>query len=140
MPSGELIGYMKKDSDRSLARMVSPSTEGALKMHTLVENIKSNQKYSLLKVKIITGRTHQIRLHLSSVGHPVIGDSKYGDFELNRYLKKTYHFQNQFLHAYSICFVKPIGSLKYLQDHVITCPLPQNLEVLKNALFHEKNL
>lgn len=140
MPSEELIGYMKKDSDRSLARMVSPSTDGALKMHTIVENIKSNQKYSLLKVKIITGRTHQIRLHLSSVGHPVIGDSKYGDFELNRYLKKTYHFQNQFLHAYSICFVKPIGSLKYLQDHVITCPLPQNLEVLKNALFHEKNL
>ena len=52
MPSGELIGYMKKDSDRSLARMVSPSTEGALKMHTIVENIQSNQKYSLLKINI----------------------------------------------------------------------------------------
>ncbi|UTY39211.1 pseudouridine synthase [Allocoprobacillus halotolerans] len=104
-------------------------------MHTIVENIQSNQKYSLLKVKIITGRTHQIRLHLSSVGHPIIGDSKYGDFELNRYLKKTYHFQNQFLHAYQIQFVKPIGSLKYLQDVVIQSPLPQNLERLKKILF-----
>lgn len=135
MTSVELIGYMKKDSDRSLARMVSSNTEGALKMHTIVENIQSNQKYSLLKVKIITGRTHQIRLHLSSVGHPIIGDSKYGDFELNRYLKKTYHFQNQFLHAYQIQFVKPIGSLKYLQDVVIQSPLPQNLERLKKILF-----
>ncbi len=138
MPSRELIGYMKKDSEQSLAKIVSPSTPGALKMHTIVENVQSNQKYSLLKVKLVTGRTHQIRLHLSSVGHPVIGDAKYGDFELNRYLKKTYHFQNQFLHAYSIKFIKPIGSLKYLQDYQVTCPLPKNLEALKKALFLTK--
>lgn len=135
MPSRELIGYMKKDSDRSLAKMVSSTTQGALKMHTIVKNIQTNQKYSLLEVKIITGRTHQIRLHLASAGHPVIGDSKYGDFELNKMLKKKYHLQHQFLHAYQIQFIKPIGSLKYLQDMIIRSPLPENLNRLKKALF-----
>ena len=135
MPSRELIGYMKKDSDRSLARMVSSTTEGALKMHTIVENVETNQKYSLLQVKIITGRTHQIRLHLASTGHPIIGDSKYGDFELNKMLKKKYHLQHQFLHAYQIQFIKPIGSLKYLQDVTIKSPLPENMNRLKKALF-----
>lgn len=138
MPSDELIGYMKKDSDQSLARIVSQNTPGALKMHTIVENVKSNQEYSLLKVKLITGRTHQIRIHLSSVHHPIIGDSKYGDFELNKKIKKQYHLNYQFLHAYQIQFVKPIGCLKYLQDYKITCPLPQNLLKIKKQIFNEK--
>ena len=104
-------------------------------MKKRVENVETNQKYSLLQVKIITGRTHQIRLHLASTGHPIIGDSKYGDFELNKMLKKKYHLQHQFLHAYQIQFIKPIGSLKYLQDVTIKSPLPENMNRLKKALF-----
>ncbi len=135
MPSQDLIGYMKKESDRSLSKVVSQSTPGALMMHTIVENIKMQNHYSLLKVKLVTGRTHQIRIHLASVGHPIIGDSKYGDFELNKIIKKTYHLNHQFLHAYQIQFVKPIGCLKYLQDYVVTCPLPENLLKIKNEIF-----
>ncbi|MEG0452686.1 MAG: RluA family pseudouridine synthase [Coprobacillus sp.] len=139
MPSQELIGYMKKDGDQSLVKVVSKNTPGALTMHTIVENIQSNDRYSLLKVKLITGRTHQIRVHLSSVQHPLIGDSKYGDFELNKYIKKKYHLNYQFLHAYQIEFIKPIGSLKYLQDKVITCPLPKHLLKIKRDIFSEIN-
>lgn len=135
MPSDDLIGYMKKESDQSLSRVVHKETPGALMMHTIVENKEANQDYSLLKVKLVTGRTHQIRIHLASLGHPIIGDSKYGDFELNKKIKKQYHLNYQFLHAYQIQFVKPIGCLKYLQDFVVTCPLPQNLLKLKRNLW-----
>lgn len=135
MDSSDLIGYIKKESDRSLVKIVSKDTDGALMMHTVVELIKSNQKYSFLKVKLITGRTHQIRVHLSSVGHPIIGDSKYGDFELNKRLKKQYHLNHQFLHAYQIKFIKPIGCLKYLQDQTITSPLPKILLDIKRNIF-----
>ena len=135
MSSIDLVGYMKKDGDQSLVKVVTQNTPGALMMHTLVENIEFYQGFSLLKVKLVTGRTHQIRVHLASVGHPIIGDSKYGDFELNREMKKKYHLQHQFLHAYTIKFVKPIGCLKYLQNQVMMCPLPQNLQDIKRSMF-----
>lgn len=140
MPTCELIGYMKKESDQSLVKVVSSKTPGALMMHTLVRNIQSNQSFSLVEVKLITGRTHQIRVHLSSENHPIIGDSKYGNFELNKFVQKKHHLNHQFLHAYQICFVKPIGSLKYLQDMTITCPLPLKLQKIKRDIFHENEL
>ena len=133
--SKELIGYVKKDGDQSLVKMVSKDSEGALKMHTIVESIISRKDFSLVKVKLVTGRTHQIRIHLSSDHHPLIGDSKYGDFELNKEIKKKYHLNHQFLHAYSICFIKPIGSLKYLENKTIISPLPKELDKIKRDIF-----
>lgn len=133
--SSELIGYMKKDKDQSLVKVVSQNDPDALKMHTIVELVESNQEFSLLKVQLITGRTHQIRVHLSSVGHPIIGDSKYGDFMLNKRIKKEYHLNHQFLHAYQIKFIKPIGCLKYLQDQTMTSPLPKDLLNIKRKIF-----
>jgi 23S rRNA pseudouridine955/2504/2580 synthase len=62
--------------------------------------------FSLLEVTIKTGRTHQIRVHLASAGHPIAGDDKYGDFELNRQLTRI-GFKRMFLHAWRLQFAHP---------------------------------
>ena len=63
----------------------------------------------MLEVKLITGRTHQIRVHLSYLGFPIVGDQKYGDFELNKKLRKV-GLDRMFLHASEVAFTHPITS------------------------------
>ncbi len=82
--------------------------------------------YTLLEVHLATGRTHQIRAHLASIGHPVLGDVKYGDRNANLWLSKTLHIHTQLLHAYRMAFpdgkeiIAPLGrefqkALDYLE-------------------------
>ena len=80
--------------------------------------------FSLVDVQILTGRTHQIRVHLASVNHPVVGDSKYGDFKVNKEFKDLYGFENQFLHAYKLKFKKLDGKLEYLSNKEFVSKLP----------------
>lgn len=76
--------------------------------------LKTINKYSLLEIELITGRTHQIRAHLSNIGHPIIGDIKYGDKSVNKYFRENYGLNSQFLHAYKIVFSKLEAPLDYL--------------------------
>ena len=80
---------------------------------------------TLLKVTLITGRTHQIRAHLSSIGHPILGDHKYGDPALNGRAKEEYHLTHQLLHAAILTFPELTGELSYLSGRTFTAPLPK---------------
>ena len=64
--------------------------------------VVSNDNFTLLKVKLITGRTHQIRAHLASLGHPIAGDVKYGSRQINKRMSDQYHIKRQMLHAYEL--------------------------------------
>src|SRR5919204_1777431 len=81
--------------------------EGGMSALTKVKVLKSGGGYSLLQVRLLTGRTHQIRVHLAHAGHPVLGDDKYGDFALNRELAKQ-GVKRLMLHAGRLAFAHPL--------------------------------
>jgi 23S rRNA pseudouridine955/2504/2580 synthase len=95
----------QQDGERRVRVTAKDDPEG-MKSVTLVKLARSNVRYSLLEVTIKTGRTHQIRVHLASEGHPIAGDDKYGDFDLNKQLQKQ-GLSRMFLHAWRLQFSHP---------------------------------
>ncbi|CAG0959482.1 partial Ribosomal large subunit pseudouridine synthase C, partial [Burkholderiales bacterium] len=79
--------------------------------------------FSLLEAQLKTGRTHQIRVHLSHLGFPIAGDDKYGDFARNKELAKQ-GLKRMFLHAHSIAFAHPLTG----EAMKLTAPLPKDLQ------------
>lgn len=91
--------------------------------------------YTYLEVELITGKTHQIRAHLASTGHPLIGDFKYGEDEVNRRLKREFGLSHQLLHAYRIVFPEiTAGVGAALSRQMFTAPEPELFLDIKTAL------
>ena len=108
-----ISAYLKKDADKSLVYISDVIKNGYEKIITQYKVIEEYENKSLVEVKLITGKTHQIRAHLSHIGHFVIGDEKYGDSKINKQFKKRY----QCLCAYKLKFNFDEASvLKYLND------------------------
>ena len=105
--------YLQEDGERRV-RVTTPDDPDGMRSITLVKvrsqlaprPLQGLPAMSLLEVTIKTGRTHQIRVHLSSQGHPIAGDDKYGDFDLNRRLQKQ-GLKRMFLHAWRLQFDHP---------------------------------
>lgn len=130
---GEVNAPLKKDSANNIVKVASLKSGGkpAISKYHVLENYEG---YTLLDVVILTGRTHQIRVHMSYINHPVIGDNKYGDFETNRYFKSNYNFENQFLHAYELDFGDLNEPLSYLSHRKFNAPLLDEYKSLLSYL------
>ena len=102
--SQHLEGYLLKDENSNQVKIFQKETEGAAHIITEYEPLYTEGETTLLKVTLVTGKSHQIRAHLSSIGHPIIGDPKYGDRKVNAFFRETHGIKNQMLHAWKLTF------------------------------------
>ena len=119
--SDTLTGWLIKDEKKNIVRVFDKPVDGAKEIVTKYTVLDYNGEYSLLDIELLTGRTHQIRAHLASIGNPLAGDGKYG--------KKHGRFKQE-LYAYRLrfSFESDAGILSYLngQEFVIeNCPVKE---------------
>jgi len=114
-----------KNTIRGGERMVEVNPEGK-EARSLFIPLDYKDSMSMMEVKLFTGRTHQIRVHAQSVGHPIAGDKKYGDDAFNQHLKAA-NFKRMYLHAYQLSFA--LGK----QSYDICAPLDDEWQTLTSS-------
>ena len=128
-------GYLVKDEEVNKVEVLEEETEGSKKIATRIKVLSSSNEYSLLEIELITGRTHQIRAHLASIGYPIIGDIKYGDKKTNTYFRNEYDLDSQFLHGYRVVFSGLDKPLDYLNGREFICMGSYKFEKIQKDLF-----
>lgn len=115
--SDSLYGFLYKDSAKNKVFLKAQMLEGGLEIHTKYQVLAEKSKSSLLEVELLTGRPHQIRAHLASIGHPILGDYKYTSKEQ----RGQFGYRQQLLCAYKLKFdfKEKGGSLDYLKGREI---------------------
>lgn len=126
----QISGFLQKDPKTNTVKIYPTAGPDSLPIETEYQPLSGNERFTLLKVTLITGRSHQIRAHLASIGHPLAGDMKYGNPSLNRRLLKEYQVSAQLLHSYRIEFPKLEAPLEHLSGRVFTAPLPQAFDLI----------
>jgi 23S rRNA pseudouridine955/2504/2580 synthase len=126
--------YLTPEGERRV-RAVGENEDEGRRSISLVRTVEAYVSFSLLDVTIKTGRTHQIRVHLSHEGHPIVGDEKYGDFSLNKSLAMGkavpgVRFERMFLHARRLAFDHPVSGERI----ELQAPLPSECETLLSHL------
>ena len=115
-----LMGYLEKNEKQNRVYISKKPTENSKTIKTKYKVLAEKNNFSLVEVDLLTGRTHQIRAHLASIGHPLLGDGKYGKNEINR--KMGYKWQALYSYKLSFNFTTDGGILEYLNGRTFTAP------------------
>ncbi|MBQ6708578.1 MAG: RNA pseudouridine synthase, partial [Clostridia bacterium] len=116
--TGILRGYLTKNEDKNLVKVHKEKQDGSKEISTKYKVLAERKKYSLVEVELLTGRTHQIRSHFASIGHPLLGDGKYGTNALNK--KSGYKKQCLCSYKLEFDFSTDAGILNYLNNKSFT--------------------
>lgn len=134
----DIDGYLKKDEKHNRVTITDDARQGAARIVTAYEPLETvkwkEQDFTLLKVHLITGKSHQIRAHLKSIGHPIVGDTKYGEKSLYHLFKKEFGVRYQLLHAWKLCLECPVYLPEKYHGMTFTAPLPENFCEVLNGL------
>ena len=117
--------YIVKDSKKNQSKIQKHESPGASMIETAFTPLCTKNGFTLLQVQLFTGKSHQIRAHLQSLGYPMAGDTKYGNPAVNRKLRERYHLNHQLLHA---------GRLVLPDIPEITDPLPAEFQNVADGL------
>lgn len=121
-------GFLWKDEKRNKVMVLKEQKAGSLPIETKYEPLGIGKGTTLLKVQLLTGRSHQIRSHLASIGHPIVGDWKYGKEEINQKYKALYGLTHQLLHAWKLAFPEHMTDLPNLAGKTITADVPSEFQ------------
>lgn len=117
--------YIVKDTKKNQSKIQKTAIPGASMIETAFTPLCVKNGFTLLQVQLFTGKSHQIRAHLQSLGYPMAGDTKYGNPAVNRKLRERYHLNHQLLHA---------GRLVLPDIPEITDPLPAEFQKIADGL------
>lgn len=123
--SARISGFLTKDGRANTVTFTRIASKGAVPIETEYRPVCTGDDVTLLEVRLITGKTHQIRAHMASRGHPIIGDYKYGIRNVNDSYREKYGLTSQLLHAVRLCIPGSAGALSGLSGKSITAPLPE---------------
>lgn len=131
-------GYLVKDERNNTVTISDTESEDSSHIVTRYIPLKTNEAMNLsyIEVELITGKSHQIRAHLSSIGHPIIGDSKYGNIKFNSRFKKDYGLKYQLLHSYRLQMPKMTDAFIDISEKTFVAKLPD----IFNKLLKDNNL
>lgn len=124
---GEIKGYHSKDNGNTVIVSDSPSN-GSKEVITQYKALSFKNNMTLLEIKLVTGKSHQIRASLKKKGFPVIGDRKYGDPAVNKKIKEEYGLDNQLLHCFRITFRQKGTVLEYLNGKTFEAEAEGNMK------------
>ena len=135
-----ICGYLLKDEKTNKVTIYSEPGEGRLLIQTEYEPLLHSGAYTLLKVTLLTGRTHQIRAHLASIGHPILGDAKYGNPAANQAAKENYGVTCQLLHSWKMVLPPALPEpLAHLSGKEITAPVPNLFQTVLSGTRIQKS-
>ena len=129
--SGRLEDFYSKNEDKNKAIL----GQGDKKIITLYRPVKAENGFTLIELELVTGKSHQIRVHMSAMGCPIVGDSKYGDSDINIMFRKKAGIKRQLLHAYKIEINGLEGNLAYLNGRVMETELPAHFIKAEKMIF-----
>lgn len=124
--SDTLTGFIIKNESKNKVTVLKKQVEASKEIKTKYKILDFNGKYSLAEIELLTGRTHQIRAHMASIGHPLVGDSKYS----NKKAPDIFKYQALYSYKLRFAFTEDAGILEYLNGKEFT---------VKNVWFAKDN-